>query len=179
MRPIVPMLLLLCSCTPIPESYPVPAQHTPVTAPEPAILHSFISMTDPRAEVFLVKGIGVIEGLKWRWTTEAPRLRLHVEDTSDLDVVIDFTVSEVTLKQTGPIRLQVFANDRLIGRETFPQAGDKTFRHPVPSEFLKSNEENELSLLVENPWISPVDGAKLGVLLTDAGFLKRTPVASR
>ena len=128
-------------------------------------------MADPRAEAFLVSGVGALEGRQWRWTTDDAHLRFHVLQAKGMDALLEFSITDITFAQTGPLRLEVLVNRQPLGKQVFPSPGEKMLRLPVPASMLKQDADNDLELQVENPWIAPADHAKLGVLLRAAGFV--------
>ncbi len=166
------MPVVFSSCVPTPESYPVPPQHALVAAPEPRTERGFVSATDIGAGAFFVKDVKGLENGSWRWTGQNPALRFRLFNVSKRKALVDFTIHESTFKDTGPLRINFYVNGRLLEKALYDVPGDKTFQKLVPEGWLKLDSDNTISLDIENPWIAPTDGVKLGVLLRGAGFVE-------
>jgi hypothetical protein len=85
---------------------------------------------------------------------------------------IRFNAAKATLADTGPITLTLFLDGRPIGSLRVADAAVKTYSVPV----RLAQTSAELAFTVDKPWVSPDDGARLGVLLHAMGF-KRPPAA--
>ncbi len=168
--------LLLIGCTATPDSYPIPPQQPPVTAPEPYDLRSFFSMGDRRANAFLIDDVRGLEANRWRWTGQSPHFRFPVFEATGMDAMIAFTIADATFRHTGPLRLEVSVNGHLVGRHIYPTSGDQTFRQPVPGEWLRVDAENDLQVHIENPWTDQ-SGITFGILVREAGFIRYEKVA--
>ena len=72
-------LLLLSACSRESAFAPIPPQAPPVTAPDPPSFPCFVSMSEARADKFIVTGIplGLGAGIQ-RWTNENPEIGTHV-----------------------------------------------------------------------------------------------------
>ncbi len=151
-------------------SYPPPLQRQ---FGPPAAAVTFIEMDDFRAPAHIVREIrGNVEGAGWRWTNQRPELRFLLDRAGGWKVAIDFTLPESNFRDTGPVTLSFFVNDQLLDRIRFTTAGDKHFEKAVPPAWLRAGEFNVIKAEVSPPWVSPGDGAKLGVVLHRAGFVR-------
>jgi hypothetical protein len=89
-----------------------------------------------------------------------------------LKLVWDFSVAEVTFKETGPVTVSFYVNGTGVGRVPCPKPGDYKFEQPVRQDLLRANEYNTIAAQADKLWVSPADGAKLGFTMTRAGFLR-------
>ncbi|MBN9657846.1 MAG: hypothetical protein J0H49_06685 [Acidobacteria bacterium] len=124
-------------------------------------------MSEPRANSFIHKDIAS-NGWK-RWTATQPAVRCTLPHEGKWLAGFDFEVAEATLKDTGPITLTFEVNGQRAGSLRCDHAAAYRFRAPV-QEGLRG--ELTLTATIDKPWVSPGDGAQLGVLLTAAGFLE-------
>ncbi len=106
------------------------------------------------------------------WTLDAPELKFWLASTRDRVFTAHFTLSKDTLQQTGPLTIDYFINDRLLDTAHYVAEGDHVYRHPVPAGWLTITDYTLVRMQVRNPYIAPLDGARLGVLLISAGFDK-------
>jgi hypothetical protein len=104
------------------------------------------------------------------WTLDAPELKFWLSSTRDRVLIVNFKQSSDTLKQTGPLTIDYYVNDHLLERVRYAEEGDHTYRHAVPAAWLRAGDYTVVKMKMENPYVSPADGAKLGVLLVSAGF---------
>ncbi|QOY86873.1 hypothetical protein [Paludibaculum fermentans] len=84
----------------------------------------------------------------------------------------DFEVADATLRDTGPITLTFEVNGQKVGTLRCDHAAQYRFRAPIPKALAQEEQVITLVGIVDKPWVSPGDGAKLGVLVTGAGFLE-------
>ena len=162
--------VFVTGCVPMQDSYGVPPQHAALTAPEPMAERGIVSAADPRASTFFVNDVKALEG-HWCWTGQKPELRFRLADVSIRRAVVNFTIHEITFKDTGPLRMNFLVNGRLLETVRYDTPGEKIFEKPVPRGWLQPDSDNMLSFVIENPWIASSDGVKLGVLLQRAGFV--------
>jgi hypothetical protein len=66
--------------------------------------------------------------------------------------------------------IDYFVNDHFLETARYAEEGDHSYRHAVPSAWLRTDDYTIFKMRVRNPYVSPADGAKLGVLLVSAGF---------
>ncbi len=168
-RMLIAAALLLAGCD-RDVSYPPPLQRH---FGQPAGAVTFIEMDDVRAPVFVAGGIrGTVEGTGWRWTRERPELRFMLDRTEGWKVALDFSLPDANFRDTGPVTVAFYVNGELLERVRFTTAGDKHFEKAVPAAWLKSGDLNLISAEVNPVWVSPDDGAKLGMVLHRAGFVR-------
>jgi hypothetical protein len=130
---------------------------------------SFTS-AQPDAEQYFIKDIRGLEGGTWRWTLTEPEMRLHLVSATNRCFRMDIGVHEVTLRQTGPLKLEIHVNGQLLDSPVYDTPGDRRYEKAVPARMLKERAENRILVRVLNPWQAPDPGVRLGFLLFGAGF---------
>jgi hypothetical protein len=167
----VAALLGLHACVRAPESYPVPPQHQPVGGPEEILtLGETFTSVQPDAEQYFIKDIRALENGAWRWTLVEPEMRFHLLSVTNRCLRMDIGVHEVTLRQTGPLKLEIYVNGQLLDSPVYDTPGDRRYEKPVPASMLKERAENRVLVKVLNPWQAQDPGVQLGFLLFGAGF---------
>ncbi|MGJ5813304.1 hypothetical protein [Paludibaculum fermentans] len=158
---------VLAGCSRNPQFAPLPEQLAAVEAPDPPPRPCFAAMSEPRVKDFIVNDIS---GSGWkRWTAARPTVRCTLPRDGQWLAAFDFEVAEATLRDTGPITLTFEVNGQQVGSLRCDHAAGYQFRAPVPKGLGPTL---TLTAIVDKPWVSPGDGAPLGVLLTAAGFLQ-------
>jgi hypothetical protein len=161
----------LCACQNMPEPYAPPAQR-PVFAETRPRSERMVNMGDPDAPRRFVQDIFLGEAeAGWRWTNQRPTVKVLVSPSEPLKYAIDFTVPEVTFKDTGPVTLSFYVNDHLLDRVEYTSHGSKHFEKPVPPDWLTPAEQT-LAAEIDKVWMAKEDGSKLGFILVRIG-LKR------
>lgn len=172
-RSLPPLAALLAAgCVPTPDSYPVPPQHTPVSAPPPVSESGSVSLDDVRAGAFFVKDVNCSPNGGWCWTGANPQMRFRLDGVRNRRAMVEFVINHRTFQDTGPLRVSFFVNGNLLAKMTYDQPGPATFEKPVPEDWLKADSDNDLLIRIENPWTAPDDGATLGILLKKAGLVQ-------
>ena len=169
-------IILACtsmvSCAPEADPYAPPPQRQALElqARTPKIM---LAMSDPAAEYHIVQDILRTDGGNpWCWTATRPTVRISLLHDTKLKYYLDFSLSEVTLKDTGPVTVSFLVNDQLLGRQVYDSPGRHTFERKVPPGWLKPMSGNTVAAAVDKVWTSHLDGQKLGLMLTSIG-LKR------
>jgi hypothetical protein len=163
--------ILACSCTPAPDGYPIPEQHVSPDFKEGAA--EFVDAADIDADRFFVKDIKPSEGGPWRWTHDKPELRFIIgPGNGDRRLTVEFTINEVTFKETGPVAISFFVNGQLVAKERYTSPGDKKFSQVIHAEMLYPGEENRVLMQVHDAWQTPYPGIKYGFLFRRAGLGK-------
>jgi hypothetical protein len=164
--------LLLSSCVPTPDHYPVPAQHRLPSDASADLLSEFVRSSQADADTYYLKDVGTLEGSTWRWTREKPELRFHIGSNKGRIFRLDLGIHDLTFRETGPVTLAIRINGQLLDRPAFASSGDRTYQRAVPDSMLHPNAENRVEIEVLNPWKAP-DGVRLGFILHAMGFLKQ------
>lgn len=172
-RALVGGSLLLASCVDIPDTYAPPIQRQPLYEAPRDGLGSFVAMSDPKAQSYIVAGVHDSEpGSAWRWTGQRPELRFAVPAAKALKFVMDFALPEATFKDTGPVTVSFFIEDKLLDKVRYDQPGEKHFEKPVPASWLRTDLAMHVRAELDKVWVAPADGARLGLLLARAGFVE-------
>jgi hypothetical protein len=171
-RPYI--LLALCfitGCSNTPDSYAPPIQRKPLTGAEPNELGHFVNMSDAGADAYIMRDVSeAVEGGAWRWTGQRPELRFYLDSVDKLTFKAEFAVAEATIKDTGPVTISVLINGNLLDKVHCEKSGEQYFAKPVPPKFLRANAMNVVALEIDKVWVAPGDGAKMGFILSRAGF---------
>jgi hypothetical protein len=162
--------LLLTSCVQMPETYAPPVQRQPIEAPRPYRIARVVNMNDPDAEARFVKDISKDLAGSWRWCVQKPTVKIKPRTNENLKYTIDFTLPEVTFKDTGPVTMSFWVGDHLVDRIKYDQFGQKHFEKPIPSDWVKPNEEILIAAEIDKVWVAKEDGARLGFILTRIGL---------
>ena len=170
-RPFILLpLLLSAGCSRLPESYPPPEQRKPLTVPASTGLSYFVSMEDPNADAYLVRGFSARDAGTWRWALDHPVLRFLVPATPRLRFEMDFSLPERTFRETGPVILTVRINGEVLDRHRCETSGQQHYSHEVPEALIRANAVNLVSIDPDPVWVSKADGTHLGFILSRAGF---------
>src|SRR5258708_7531993 len=155
----------------MPEPYAPPVQRAPLEEIRPYRATRIVNMADPDAGSHFVKDItGGLEGGTWRWVGKRPTVRVMTRANEGVHYSIDFTLAEATFKDTGPVIMSFFFGDHLLERVPYAEFGHKHFDKLVPPEWIVPGENVLLSAEIDKVWVSKVDGATLGFLLTSIGL---------
>ena len=127
-------------------------------------------MDSPGVQKHLVKDIDVSPGQGRRWTFEHPEMRFTLDDKAGQRLVVNFIVHSLTFKDTGPFTVDFLVNGKSVGKMRCTEPEEHRFEAPVPQALLESSAETRVAFQLDKYWIAPADGAKLGILLVDAGF---------
>lgn len=127
-------------------------------------------MNAPSAEQHFVRDITTGPADSWRWTQRRPTVRVNVTSVKGWKYHIDFTIPDVTFKQTGPVTLTFYVNDREIAKQRYDAPGTKMFEAKIPPDWLKENADNTLAAEVDKTYYSRDDGAELGMILSRMGL---------
>ncbi len=165
------LTLTLAGCVSIPDTYAPPMDRRPVTGYGDTSFGGVVSMSDASARAHIVKDISPqLQSGAWRWTLQRPELRFAVSHTKGVRLVMDFAVAKSTFDSTGPVTISFYVNDRLLDKVRYDQPGNKRFEKPVPPEWLATDRMNTIAAEIDKLYVSPLDGAKLGFILSRAGF---------
>lgn len=166
--------VLLCGCgAPAPDGYAPPMQRRLPPGPEPRPVGAIVSMSEQDADAHIVRDVSpAAEGANWRWTFERPELRFWLEEAQRQKLVMDFVIAENTFKDTGPVTVTFFVNGRALGRQSCPKPGPYHFEKAVPAAWLRTDDFTLVAAEADRLWTSPADGARLGFILSRAGFVR-------
>jgi hypothetical protein len=163
------LALSLAACQNMPEPYAPPVQRKPFDNFHPRVVR-VVNMADPDAHLSFVKDIAEGSSGSWRWTGKRPTIKLRLRSNQNLKFVIDFSLPEVTFKDTGPVKISFFVNDRMLGQESYESPGVKHFEKDIPSIWLTPGEEATAAAEIDKVWVAKADGATLGFIVTRMGI---------
>ncbi|PWT96802.1 MAG: hypothetical protein C5B51_32675 [Terriglobia bacterium] len=171
------LLVVTCfagtACNSLPDSYPPPPQRQPLITPSSAGLSYFLSMSNPNAAAYIVRGIADdTEGTGYRWAYEHPVLRFLVPRMDHPRFVMDFALPERTFRTTGPVTLTFSLNGETFDRTTYNHPGQLQYAHDVPSGLVRWDAVNQVAIEPDKVWTSPADGTKLSFVISRVGFVE-------
>jgi hypothetical protein len=127
-------------------------------------------MSDGDAGTRIVRDVSYDPSQSWSWTGRRPTVRLPAGSNQNLRYVIDFTLPQATFKDTGPVTLSFYVNDRLLDRVRYTESGAKHFETPVPPDFVAEDKEATVAAEIDKVWFAKEDGQRLGFILTSIGL---------
>ena len=164
--------LLLVSCSRGPDWYAPPAQRKSLEGSDDGRLARYIAMNAPNADAHLVRDINrSVEGGAWRWAKQHPQMRFFLESVRNLKFSLDFSITEATFQETGPVTLSFLINGRLFDKVRYDRPGDRHYEKSVPESLLEAGRENLVEIEPDKVWTSKEDGTKLSIILIRAGFV--------
>jgi hypothetical protein len=171
-RSLFVLPLLACTaCNRLPDAYPPPVQRAALsTAPQPGGLGYFVTLSDPRSDIYFVRDIAPSDGSGSTWALDHPVLQFFVPAVPRLRFTMDFALPERTFRETGPVTLTFHINGELLDRARYDAAGQQHYDHPVPPGMLHPNAINLVAIDPDPVWVSKVDGGRIGFILARAGF---------
>jgi hypothetical protein len=126
-------------------------------------------MGAPGARKLFVQDISdKLEG-SWRWCQQKPTVKV-VASNQNLKYMIDFTLPDVTFKDTGPVTMTFSLNDHVVDRVRYTKAAQLHFEKAVPSNWVLVDKENLLAAEIDKMWVSKQDGTRFGFVLTRIGL---------
>ncbi len=129
----------------------------------------------PGASQYVVKDVLVgDEKSQAFWTLDEPELRFRLSSVQHHVFRERFFLPLETLKQTGPLIVDFYVNGHLLDQARFAKDGIVNYQHEVPAKWLKTDSLTTVQMHVHNPYVSPRDHSRLGVLLMSAAF---SPIA--
>lgn len=164
-------LAALAGCSRQQDVYAPPEQRRPLAVSQPSFVGPFADMSDPNADAYVVRDVSLsVEGGSWRWTNARPELQFYLTGVDNVKYAMEFAIADATFKETGPVTLSVFVNGALLHKERYAKPGPYKMEIPVPASMLKAAAVNRVAIEPDKVWVSKTDGAKLGFILTAAGF---------
>jgi hypothetical protein len=158
------------SCARLPETFAPPQQRTALVVPPADGLGYFLDMSDPHADLYLLRDFQDHGPGTWRWAYSHPALRFFVPDVPRLKFTMDFAIPERTFRDTGPVTLTLRINGVFFNRQRVESPGELHYLRAVPAGLLRPNAENRVEIDPDPVWVSKADGGRLGFILSRAGF---------
>jgi len=154
----------------MPEPYAPPEQRKPLEDYSHSRVHPVVNMQDPDARAHLVSGISEKLSENWRWAGQRATVWVVPGPARNPKFIVDFTLPEVTMKDTGPVTMSFFVNDQVVERIRYDAPGEKHFEKPIPPDWPTPGKQITVSAEIDKMWVAPADGAKLGFILTRMGI---------
>lgn len=169
---LLALLLLFTSACQRQPYYPPPEQRQPPGEETAAIRAStMINMNDEDAPEHLVQDISpTVEGGSWRWVKKRPTVKVLLVKTRGLKLSADFTLWEGAMRQTGPVTMSYFIDNKLLDKVRYDTAGYKHFEKPVDFEWLQTAADTTVAMEIDKLYVDPADHTQLGFILTKLGF---------
>lgn len=163
-------VVFLTGCDRFPDSYPPPEQRPPLEGYNPGPEAMLVEMSDPQANLHIVKDIYSPGSAPWRWSGQNPTVKTLALSTEKLKYRVDFHIWDDSFKITGPLEITFLVNDRPLDKVRYTSPGDKHFEAPVPADWVSTDVETTLALSVDKLYVAPTDGNKFGVILVRMGL---------
>ena len=163
-------MVLVCGCERSPE-YSISEQR-PVFQATAMPAARVLNMDDPGVTARFVRDISPELSSSWRWGFKRPAVRIKVRKTEGLKYTIDFTLPEVTFKDTGPVTIAFTVNDHVLGRVRYESAGAQHFERNVPADWVTAGEDAIVGAEIDRLWISKGDGASFGFIISRIGLAR-------
>jgi hypothetical protein len=164
--------LFAAGCANLPD-YAPPPQREALPGAESGGFSSFLSMSNPNADAYIVQGVAAhTEGPGFRWTYAHPVLRFRLPGVERLRFVMDFALPEITFRVTGPVTLSISLNGRPFDHPRFDHPGQEHYERDVPPDYLRADAINLVAIDPDKLYTAPEDSAKLGFPLSRVGFVE-------
>ncbi|MBZ5606826.1 MAG: hypothetical protein LAP38_01100 [Acidobacteriia bacterium] len=164
------LLLALCACERLPDSYPPPEQRQPAEDSRLAVQDMLLEMDSPSLSEHIVKDVYGKGDASWRWTGQEPTFKVLAYSAVNIKLSADFAIWAPGFKQTGPLELAFLVNGHVLDTVRYTSPGQKHFEKAVPQDWLRTDIESTVAIRVGKLYVSPSDGAKFGIILTRIGF---------
>lgn len=158
-----------CACQSVPEPYAPPVQRLPLEEYGRRFT-PVVNMASADARLHFIRDISdKVEG-SWRWTQQRPTAMVTVASNENLKYTIDFTVPEVTFKDTGPVTLSFYVDEHLVDRVRYTRPGRVQFERRIPREWVTPGKDTAVAAEIDKMWASKEDDVRLGFILTRIGL---------
>jgi hypothetical protein len=128
-----------------------------------------VEMGEGEAATHVLKDVEPGEGT-WRWTGQQPTLKILAFTTENVKLRVDFTLWDVAFHETGPVELSFFVNGHLLDKIRYSAPGYQHFEKPIPADWLTTDVESTVSIVIDKMYTAPQDGKKFGFILSRIGF---------
>jgi hypothetical protein len=131
-------------------------------------LTDYANLAEPGAKAHVARGM--VDGADL-WSFNRVVLFFRVEKRENVKFKLRFDVNPAVFSHTGPVTVSVSVNGRRLGQATYDSTGEHTFEQPVPVEWFGGESLAAVDVRTDKYYLSPLDGAKLGLWLYEAGFV--------
>jgi len=163
-------MVMISACQNMPGPFAPPVQRQPLADFRSYGMSVIVSMSDENAKEHFVQDITSLEASTWRWTGKRPTVRVRMRSGEHLRYIIDFALVEATLQVTGPVTISFLVNNRVLDRARYDRAGPQHFEKPVPAGWVTAGQDVTVGAEIDKLWVSPDNGAKLGIILVRMGL---------
>ncbi|MEX2260968.1 MAG: glycosyltransferase family 39 protein [Bryobacteraceae bacterium] len=125
----------------------------------------YVPMNAPEAERHIISGIYGLEDGRWRWMGQRGVLLLKVPENSAA-LRVFFTIPGIA---EGPRHVRVLIDSEEVAEGRFPGPGSYTLAAP-PRKISATT--TTVSIVVDRIITAPGDRRELGIILTEAGFVR-------
>jgi hypothetical protein len=164
------ILLILCGCRSTPTY--APPEQRPSFAEFKAHAARVVNMDDADASLHIVHDILGAPNSSWQWTGQNPQVKIRVRTEASLKYTIDFTLPEVTFKDTGPVTISFTVNGHVLDRVRYTRQGHQHFEKAVPPGWVEPGKFAIVGAEIDKVWVSKADGARLGFILSRIGLVE-------
>jgi hypothetical protein len=154
----------------MPETYAPPEQRQPFENFRPYRSTRIVNMSDGDVDSRILRDVAKGPNGSWRWTGQRPAIRLPGGNNTDLHYVIDFTIADVTFKETGPVTISFYVNDHVLDRVSYASPGTQHFDKPVPPDWIGEGVETIVGAEINKTYFAKDDSQHLGFILTSIGL---------
>ena len=165
-------ILVTAACRNTPQPFAPPVQRPLFADFRPYRIRAVIDMADEDAKSHFVEGITSVAAPTWRWTAKRPTVRVRTRSAEHLRYTIDFEIAESAFAVTGPLTITFLVNNRVLDRVRYDRPGGQHFEKLLPEGWVTANQDVTVGAEIDKLWVSPVDGAMLGIVLLRMGLLQ-------
>lgn len=172
-RALLILACVLAGCERRAEIYRPPIQRSPYEVTESKTIGHYVTMSADNALDYIVSGVlPELHGNQWRWTLQEPVLRFQVPRTNGLKFHMDYTVPELTFRETGPVKIEIFIGACLLDTISLQKDAVTSYEKEVPPECLNVTRPVVVRMRVDKTWQGAGDRQPRGFILTGAGFVE-------
>ena len=139
-------------------------------SPYPPALDSWLAMSGPDADRYIVSGIREVHVQGQRWVDRKGVVQVLAPPFLDLNFQLEFTLPEPVAKKAGGVTLKVAVNGEPFGAFTYAEAGAYEIKKPFAAGTLPWDRNTEISLEIEPTRESNWEPLELGFLIKSVGF---------
>ena len=114
-----------------------------------------VEMSDPDANLHIVKDIYPQSDPSWRWTSQNPTVQMLVLSTEKLKFHADFAIWDEGFKTTGPVEIAYLVNGRALEKVRYTTPGVKHFEKPVPPDWLSVDSDTTIGMAIDKVYVAP------------------------
>ncbi len=157
-------------------TYPPPLGTAPPCGVDPATVGAYVRMSESGAERYFARDIAVEPKLSPdRWTFVRPMLLFRPDHNRERRFRMRFQLTgHLFPPGSGPLTVTVWVNSQLLACKSFDAPGEHDFEADVPPAFFGKFPIAAVEM-APSRYIEAEDGVKLGLLVSEAGFVSPAP----